>query len=40
MAGDITMMYYMTEEAKEGKNSFNEKRKPDFSKFPKPPFHG
>tara|TARA_B110000263_G_C15270012_1_gene493023 strand:- start:261 stop:1088 length:828 start_codon:yes stop_codon:yes gene_type:complete len=40
MAGDITMMYYMTEEAKEGKNAFNEKRKPDFSKFPKPPFHG
>jgi len=40
MAGDITMMYYMTEEAKEGKNAFIEKRKPDFSKFPKPPFHG
>jgi naphthoate synthase len=40
MAGDITMMYYMTEEAKEGKNSFLEKRDPDFSKFPKPPFHG
>jgi naphthoate synthase len=40
MAGDITMMYYMTEEAEEGKNAFNEKRKPDFSKFPKPPFHG
>ena len=40
MAGDITMMYYMTEEAKEGKNAFVEKRNPDFSKFPKPPFHG
>ncbi|KAA1292605.1 MAG: 1,4-dihydroxy-2-naphthoyl-CoA synthase [SAR202 cluster bacterium] len=40
MAGDITMMYYMTEEAKEGKNAFVEKRSPDFSKFPKPPFHG
>jgi len=40
MAGDITMMYYMTEEAKEGKNAFVEKRDPDFTKFPKPPFHG
>ena len=40
MAGDITMMYYMTEEAKEGKNAFVEKRDPDFNKFPKPPFHG
>ena len=40
MAGDITMMYYMTEEAKEGKNAFIEKRQPNFSKYPKPPFHG
>ena len=40
LAGDITMMYYMTEEAKEGKNSFLEKRNPDFDKFQRAPFHG
>lgn len=33
MAGDATMLYYMSEEAREGKNAFLEKRKPDFSKF-------
>jgi naphthoate synthase len=27
----------MTEEGQEGRNAFNEKRKPDFSKFPKRP---
>ncbi|PWI57905.1 1,4-dihydroxy-2-naphthoyl-CoA synthase [Sulfoacidibacillus thermotolerans] len=37
MAGDATMMYYMTEEAHEGKNAFLEKRNPDFSKFPRLP---
>ena len=37
LAGDATMLYYMTEEAKEGKNSFLEKRKPDFKKFPRLP---
>ena len=31
LAGDATMLYYMTEEGKEGKNAFLEKRKPDFS---------
>jgi naphthoate synthase len=31
------MLYYMTEEANEGKNAFLEKRKPDFSKYPKLP---
>jgi naphthoate synthase len=36
-AGDATMLYYLTEEAKEGKNAFLEKRKPDFSKFPRFP---
>jgi naphthoate synthase len=36
-AGDATMLYYQTEEAKEGKNAFLEKRKPDFSKFPRFP---
>ena len=37
LAGDATMLYYMTEEAKEGKNAFLEKRKPDFGKFPRLP---
>jgi len=37
LAGNATMMYYMSEEAKEGKQSFLEKRKPDFSKFPRLP---
>jgi len=37
LAGNATMLYYMTEEAAEGKNAFIEKRKPDFSKFPRLP---
>lgn len=37
LAGDATMLYYMTEEGKEGKTAFLEKRKPDFSKFPRLP---
>lgn len=37
LAGNATMLYYMTEEAQEGKNAFLEKRKPDFSKFPRLP---
>src|SRR6476661_9892240 len=37
LAGDATLLYYLTEEAKEGKNAFVEKRKPDFSKFPRFP---
>src|SRR6202163_4330956 len=33
LAGNATMLYYMTEEAQEGKNAFLEKRKPDFNQF-------
>lgn len=37
LAGNATLMYYMTAEAQEGKNAFLEKRKPDFSHFPRLP---
>ncbi len=37
LAGNATLLYYMSEEAQEGRNAYNEKRKPDFSKFPKRP---
>ena len=37
LAGNATMLYYMTEEGKEGKNAYLEKRKPDFSRFPRLP---
>ncbi|GMV94808.1 MAG: 1,4-dihydroxy-2-naphthoyl-CoA synthase [Candidatus Hydrogenedentota bacterium] len=33
LAGNATMLFYMTEEGQEGRNAFNEKRKPDFNKF-------
>jgi naphthoate synthase len=36
-SGDATLMFYLMEEAQEGKNAFLEKRKPDFRKFPKFP---
>ena len=36
-AGDATLMYYLMEEAHEGKNAFLEKRDPDFKKFPRFP---
>ncbi|MFT4986431.1 MAG: naphthoate synthase [Glaciecola sp.] len=36
-AGDATLMYYLMEEAQEGKHAFLEKRDPDFKKFPKFP---
>lgn len=37
MAGDATLLYYLMEEAQEGKRAFLEKREPDFKKFPKFP---
>jgi naphthoate synthase len=37
LAGNATMLYYMTEEAQEGKNAFLEKRRPDFNQFPRLP---
>lgn len=36
-AGDATLMFYLMEEAQEGKNAFLEKRDPDFEQFPKFP---
>ncbi|HEY5267206.1 MAG TPA: 1,4-dihydroxy-2-naphthoyl-CoA synthase [Acidimicrobiales bacterium] len=37
LAGDATMLFYMSEEGQEGRNAYVERRKPDFSKFPKRP---
>lgn len=37
LAGNATLLYYLTEEAQEGKRAFLEKRKPDFKKYPKFP---
>jgi naphthoate synthase len=37
LAGNATLLYYMSEEAREGKQAFIEKREPDFSKFPRVP---
>jgi len=37
LAGNATLLYYLTEEAKEGRNAFLEKRDPDWDKFPKFP---
>ncbi|ADH67986.1 MULTISPECIES: 1,4-dihydroxy-2-naphthoyl-CoA synthase [Nocardiopsis] len=36
-AGDATMLYYMSEEAQEGRDAFKEKRSPEFDKFPRRP---
>ncbi len=37
LAGNATLLYYMSEEAQEGKKAYLEKRKPDFKKFPRVP---
>ncbi|KRM33270.1 naphthoate synthase [Agrilactobacillus composti DSM 18527 = JCM 14202] len=37
LGGDATMLFYTTDEGKEGRDAFNEKRDPDFDKFPKFP---
>ncbi|MEW5702831.1 MAG: 1,4-dihydroxy-2-naphthoyl-CoA synthase [Candidatus Zixiibacteriota bacterium] len=37
LAGNATLLYYMTAEAQEGRNAFLEKREPDFAKFPRHP---
>jgi naphthoate synthase len=36
-AGDATMLYYMSEEAQEGRNAYVGKRAPEFAKFPRRP---
>jgi len=33
LAGNATLLYYLSEEGQEGKNAYLEKRKPDFRKF-------
>lgn len=37
LAGDATLLYYMTEEAQEGRDAYLQKREPDFSRFPRRP---
>ena len=37
LAGDATLLFYMSEEAQEGRDAYVEKRAPDFGKFPKRP---
>jgi naphthoate synthase len=37
LAGDATLLYYMSEEAQEGRDAYVQKRNPDFSRFPKRP---
>jgi naphthoate synthase len=37
LAGDATLLYYLSEEAQEGRDAYVQKRKPDFKKFPKRP---
>jgi naphthoate synthase len=37
LAGDATLLFYMSEEAQEGRNAYVEKRRPDFDQFPRRP---
>ncbi len=37
LAGDATLLYYMSQEAQEGRDAYREKRRPDFAKFPRRP---
>jgi naphthoate synthase len=37
LAGDATLLFYMSDEAQEGRNAYVEKRRPDFSRFPRRP---
>jgi naphthoate synthase len=37
LAGDATLLFYMSEEAQEGRNAYVERRKPEFDKFPRRP---
>jgi naphthoate synthase len=37
LAGDATLLFYLTEEGQEGRNAYQEKREPNFDKFPKRP---
>ena len=37
LAGNTTLLFYMTEEAQEGRDAFKERRPPDFSRFPRVP---
>ncbi len=37
LAGDATLLFYLTQEGQEGRNAYQEKREPNFNKFPKRP---
>jgi naphthoate synthase len=37
LAGNATLLFYLSEEGQEGRNAYVEKRKPDFRKFPRFP---
>jgi naphthoate synthase len=37
LAGDATLLFYMTEEGQEGRDAYKEKRPPNFGKYPRRP---